>query len=122
MRKMEMTRDEHTTELAAKNAGGRVGREQGRWRSPAAQEAEERLGRWGEGGGSAGIACHHQWSGTHMDVWGCAGVCSDAWAGTRMSNLPHITCGSEATPNRRLLSTLARLRLNNLSPAHGRGW
>ena len=51
MRKMEMTRDEHTTELAAKNAGGRVGREQGRWRSPAAQEAEERLGRWGEGGG-----------------------------------------------------------------------
>ena len=30
---------------------GRVGRDQGPRRSPAAQEAEERLGRWGEGGG-----------------------------------------------------------------------
>ena len=29
---MEMTRDEHTTGLAAKNAGGRVGREKGKRR------------------------------------------------------------------------------------------
>ena len=44
-----------------------------------------------------------------MDVWCCAVVYSDTWAGTRMSNLLHITCESEATSDRRLLSALARL-------------